>query len=166
MLEKQLLSEFQNFSKRRLQNNHNIENEKVWEEFFFSSCGDEFFRDSKELENVIRSTNQNRYPETDSLYFDENVNRIIVNNLDYYKNPLEFYNENVRENEEVNLIHFGACRIQKIPFISTTVEIQESFSTHTDFHSMIYTGQLMDYEVTYLWVMFKWLKIKTKEKTL
>ena len=44
MLEKQLLNEFEEFSERRLSNEYNIENEKVWENFYFSSCGDEFFR--------------------------------------------------------------------------------------------------------------------------
>ena len=166
MLEKQLLTEFQEFSERRLSSQYNIENEKVWEEFYFSSCGDEFFRDAKELEEVIRSTNINRYPKSNSLYFDENVHHIIVQNVDYNKNPLEFYYENVNEKEEINLIHFRACRIQKIPFIKTKVEVLESFSTHTDFHSMVYNGQLVSYKVNYVWILFKWVRIGTEEKTL
>jgi hypothetical protein len=166
MLERQLLLEFQEFSERRLSNQYNIETQKIWEEFYFSSCGDEFFRDRNELEDVIRSTNIIRYPETNSPYMNEDVNHLIARNLDYHKNPLEFYNENVGEKEQINLILFRACRIQKIPFLKTKIELLESFSTHNEFHAMLYTGQLMSYEVNYVWVLFKWVRISKKELNL
>ena len=162
MLEKQLLNEFQEFSKRRLSNEYNVENEKVWEQFYFSSCGDEFFRNNEKLEKIIEITNPKRYENSGELYLRENNIPIIPENSEYYKNVFDFYYEKVDEKEEINFIHFGACRINKIPFISTKIELKESFSTHKDFHAMYYNEQMLKYKVNYIWVLFKWVRISKK----
>lgn len=163
MLEKKILGEFQEFSSRRIQSIFNVENDKVWEEYYFSSCGDEFFRDIEELNETIKSTNVSKY--NSEFFSDENPNRIIIQNMDYYKNILEFYNENVIENENINLIHFGACRIKNIPFLITNLELRESFSTHADFHAMIFNDQIVEYEAQYVWVLFTWMRINKKPIT-
>lgn len=49
MLERQIFTEFEEFSKRRLANKYNIQNDTIWEEFYFSSCDVDFFRDIKKL---------------------------------------------------------------------------------------------------------------------
>jgi|TARA_B110000091_G_C13483674_1_gene337244 hypothetical protein len=155
MLEKQIFNEFEEFSKRRLANEYNVENGKVWEEFYFSSCGDDFFRNYENLEQKVRNTNPKRYGNIEKY--------LSIENSEFYKNPLVFYNEKIYENEEVNIIRFGACRINRIPFLKTKIELKESFSTHNDFHTMIYTDQMLTYKVNYIWVIFKWVRI-SKEK--
>jgi len=166
MLEKQLLNEFQEFSERRLSNKYNVENEKVWEKFYFSSCGDEFFRNNEKLEKTIRITNPSRYEKKEEPISNESTNPIITENIEYYENTFGMYNENVSEKEEINIIHFGACRLNKIPFISTKIELKESFSTHNDFHAMHYNDQLMMYKVNYIWVLFKWVRISKIKETV
>jgi hypothetical protein len=173
MLEKQLLNEFEEFSKRRLANKYNVENNKVYEDFIFSSCGDEFFRDEQLLEEVIKNSNLKRYEKLANMdksemilmsEDDENFNPIIINKSEYYKGTLNLHNERVGEKNEINVIGFGACRINKIPFISTKIELNESFSTHTDFHSMLYNDQMLNYKVNYIWLLFKWVRISKKLK--
>jgi len=154
MLEKQIFNEFEEFSKRRLSNEYNVENDTIWERFYFSSCGDEFFRNNQKLENKVRSTNPKRYRNADKYIF--------IEKSEYYQNTLDFYNEKVDEKNETNLIRFGACRVNNIPFISTKIELIESFSTHTDFHSMHYNEQMLEYKVRYIWVIFKWVRISEK----
>ena len=166
MLEKQLLNEFQEFSERRLSNKYNIESEQVWELFYFSSCGDEFFRNNEKLKKKIRITNPNRYEKNEELILNENTNPIITKNIEYYENTFQIYNENLSEEEEINIIHFGACRLNKIPFISTKIELKESFSTHNDFHVMHYNEQLLMYEVNYIWVLFKWIRTSKIKETI
>jgi len=165
MLEKQLLSEFKEFSKRRLSNKYNIENEKVWEIFYFSSCGDEFFRNNEKLRKTIKNTNPKRY-EINEYTLNESKNLIITRKAEYYDNTLELFNKNINEKEEINIIHFGACRLNKIPFISTKLELNENFSTHNDFHAMYYNEQMMMYEVNYIWVLFKWVRLSKVKKGL
>ena len=154
MLEKELFNEFEEFSKRRLANKYNVENDTIWERFYFTSCGDEFFRNNEKLENKVRSTNSKRYRNADEYLF--------IEKSEHYQNNLDFYNEKVDEENETNLIRFGACRISDIPFISTKIELIESFSTHTDFHAMHYNEQMLEYKVIYIWVLFKWVRISEK----
>ena len=156
MLEKQLLNEFEEFSERRLSNEYNIENEKVWENFYFSSCGDEFFRENEKIRKIIKNTNPNRYKN----------NSIFIMNSEFYENTLDFYNKRINKENELNLIHFGVCRINKIPFLSTKIELKESFSTHKDFHAMLYSEQMLNYKVKYIWVIFKWVKISKTNETI
>jgi len=172
MLEKELFNEFQEFSTRRLLNKYNVENKKTWEIFYFSSCGDEFFRNDKQLEKEIRFSNPNRYlkykksdsnvGDLDEVFFQEKTKLIITENIEYYKSPLNIYYDNVRENNELNIIHFGACRINEITFLFKKIELQEIFSTHKDFHTMLYTEQMLNYEVKYIWILFKWVRINKK----
>ena len=174
MLEKQVLNEFKEFSKRRLVNESNIENNKVYEQFIFSSCGDEFFRDEKSLKEVIKNSNLKRYEKLENMEKsemiwmsegDEDLNPILIRKSEYYKGILNLHYENVGKKNEINVIGFGVCRINKIPFISTKIELNESFSTHTDFHSMSYTGQMLTSNVKYIWVLFKWVRINKKTET-
>lgn len=171
MLEKQLLNEFEQFSKRRLANKYNIENAKVWENFIFSSCGDEFFRNEEMLEEIIKNSNLSRYekyanlseseqfmiPEEDDIH-----NPIIIGKSSYYEGFFGIHRDKARKKNEVNVIYFGACRINKIPFISTKVQLNESFSTHTDFHAMLYNDQMWNLEIEYIWILFKWFRINKK----
>ena len=169
MLEKQILNEFEEFSERRLASEYNIENARVYEQFNFSSCGDEFFRDEERLKEIIKNSNLNRYEklakmEEESevimmLEDDEDFNPILIRKSEYYGGILNLHYENVGKKNEINVIGFGACRINRIPFISTKIELNESFSTHTDFHSMTYTGQMLTHKVKYIWVLFKWVRV-------
>ena len=171
MLEKQILNEFKEFSQRRLDSKYNVENIEVYEDFVFSSCGDEFFRDEKLLEEVIKNSNLNRYKklaemeESEVMMIsedDKDFNPILIRKSEYYKGIFNLHYENVGKKNEINVIGFGACRINKIPFISTKIQLNESFSTHTDFHSMSYTGQMLTSKVKYIWVLFKWFRINKK----
>ena len=94
MLEKQVLNEFKEFSKRRLANESNVENKKVYEDFIFSSCGDEFFRDEKRLKEVIKNSNLKRYEKlanmdkSEMIWMsedDEDFNPILIRKSEYYK---------------------------------------------------------------------------------
>ena len=154
MLEKQMFNEFEEFSQRRLSNQYNVENDTIWESFYFTSCGDEFFRNNEKLENKIRSTNPNRYRNADKYIF--------IEKSEHYQNTLEFYYDKIDEENEANLVRFGVCRINNIPFLSTKIELIESFSTHKDFHSMHYNEQMLEYKVKYIWVIFKWIRISKK----
>ena len=154
MLEKELFNEFEEFSKRRLANKYNVENDTIWERFYFTSCGDEFFRNNEKLENKIRSPNPNRYRNDDKYIF--------IEKSEHYQNTLEFYYDKIDEENEANLVRFGVCRINNIPFLSTKIELIESFSTHKDFHSMHYNEQMLEYKVKYIWVIFKWIRISKK----
>jgi hypothetical protein len=156
MLEKELFNEFEEFSKRRLANEYNVENDTISERFYFTSCGDEFFRNNEKLENKVRNTNTKRYYNAEKYLF--------IEKSEYYQNTLEFYYEKVDEENETNLVRFGACRISDIPFISTKIELIESFSTHKDFHAMHYNEQMLEYKVNYIWVIFKWVRISKKIK--
>ena len=151
MLEKQMFNEFEEFSQRRLSNQYNVENDTIWERFYFSSCGDEFFRDIEKVEKIIKKTNPERYYKENS---------VSAQKSEFYRNHLEFYYEKVKKEDEINFIRFGACRISKIPFLSTKVELIESFSTHKDFHAMHYNEQMLNYKVRYVWVLFKWVRIR------
>lgn len=171
MLEKQILNEFKEFSKRRIASEYNVENNKVYEDFIFSSCGDEFFRDEKSLEEVIKNSNLNRYEKLSKMEEsevimisedDKDFNPILIRKSEYYKGIFNLHYESVGKKNEINVIGFGACRINKIPFISTKIELNESFSTHTDFHSMRYTKQMLTSKVKYIWVLFKWVRISKK----
>lgn len=174
MLEKQVLDEFQEFSKRRLASDYNLENSKINEEFIFSSCGDEFFRNNELLKEEIKNSNLNRYEklaelnELEALLFsneNESYKPIIIYKSDYHVSPGKLLSDRINEKEEINVITFTVCRINKTPFISSKIEITESFSTHTDFHAMLYNEQLLTYEVTYIWALFKWIRVnKTNEK--
>jgi len=172
MLEKQILNEFEEFSDRRLASKYNIENAEVYEQFLFSSCGDEFFRDEERLKEVIKNSNLNRYEKLAKMEEefevimmsedDEDFNPILIRKSEYYDGILNLHYENVGKKNEINVIGFGACRINRIPFISTKIQLKESFSTHTDFHSMRYTGQMISYKIKYIWILFKWVRISKK----
>lgn len=174
MLEKQVLDEFQEFSKRRLASDYNLENSKINEEFIFSSCGDEFFRNNELLKEQIKNSNLNRYEKLAELkeleallFFNENESYKPINiyKSDYHVSPGKLLSDRINGKEEINVITFTVCRINKTPFISSKIEITESFSTHTDFHAMLYNEQLLTYEVTYIWALFKWVRVnKTNEK--
>lgn len=174
MLEKQVLNEFQEFSRRRLASDYNLENSKINEEFIFSSCGDEFFRNNELLKEEIKNSNLNRYEklaelsELDALLFsneNESYKPIIIYKSDYHVSPRKLLSDRINEKEEINIINFTVCRISKIPFISSKIEIIESFSTHTDFHAMLYNEQFLTHEVTYIWALFKWIRVnKTNKK--
>ena len=174
MLEKELLNEFEEFSKRRLANKYNVENSKIYEEFIFSSCGDEFFRDEKLLKDEIKNSNINRYEklaemsESEVLMVseeDRDYNPIITYKTEYYESPLKLHRDRASEKENINIINFGVCRINKIPFTSTKIELKESFSTHTDFHVMHHNEQMMNYKLKYIWVLFKWVRISKINET-
>ncbi len=171
MLEKQLQNEFIEFSKRRLISKYNVENSKVHENFVFSSCGDEFFRDQEVLEEIIKSTNLNRYEklanmnESEIMMMPENdndFNPIIIGKSNYYEGIFKLHRNRFNPKNEINLIGFGACRINQIPFLSTKIELNESFSTHTDFHAMRYSGQMLRSKIKYIWILFKWVRISKK----
>ena len=171
MLEKQILKEFKEFSKRRIASEYNVENKKVYEDFIFSSCGDEFFRDEKLLEEVIKNSNPKRYEKLANMDKSEIIwmsedgegfNPIIISKSEYYEGILNLHMSRVGKKNEINVIGFGACRISKIPFISTKIELNESFSTHKDFHAMHYNEQMLNYKVNYIWILFKWVRISKK----
>ena len=156
MLEKQMFNEFKEFSERRLSNKYNVENDSIWERFYFASCGDEFFRDIEKVEKIVNETNPKRYKKRNSA---------SVQKSEFYRNHLEFYYENIKEETGDNFIRFGACKINEIPFFYTKVELIKSFSTHKDFHAMHYNEQMLNYKVKYIWVLFKWVRISKINET-
>ena len=88
MLEKQMFNEFKEFSERRLANKYNVENDSIWERFYFASCGDEFFRDIEKVEKTVNETNPKRYKKRNSA---------SVQKSEFYRNHLEFYYEKIRK---------------------------------------------------------------------
>jgi len=147
MLEKEVLKQYKIFNKRRLSNRYN--NVKAEKEYYFSSCGDEFFRNEYQLNKLVKGLNNNG-----------NLNLGNVFNVNSYFNIVEFYEEKV--NPKNNVILFRACRKNKIPFIYTNIDFLEIFSTHADFHAMIYNEQTVTYRNHYIWILFKWFKVKNR----
>ena len=154
MLENQLLNEFKEFNERRLVSEWNDESKGTWELFYLASCGDEFFR----THDMFRKEIVNSYPER---Y--EN-NSVMIMNSDYYEHFFEFYNTRVSNDNKQNLIRFGACKVKTIPFLLSNFELTESFSTHNDFHAMHYNEQMLEKNVQYVWLLFKWFRIKKETK--
>ncbi|TCI85082.1 hypothetical protein [Tenacibaculum sp. M341] len=172
MLENEVLNNFQEFSKRRLNNKYNVEKDSIYEEFLFSSCGDEFFRDKRKLEDEIYKSNPSRYYSSDEIrslelidleFAYEKFKPILVSHSQYYQNIIEMFRSNIHIEGEKNVIHFGACRIKNIPFVYSKIELKESFSTHLDFHSMYHNNQMHEYEVDYIWILFKWFRVSKKK---
>ena len=153
MLESEILDDFESFNNRRLLNKYNKD---VSEKFYFASCGDEFFRDKNRLFEFMEKINPDKYdPTKNKKYFQ----RIEVLNANYDLSKL--LNEETTEDENVTCVIFKVCQVRRIPFIYTKVSRDEVFSTHTDFHAMFYNDQTKQYDVYYIWFLFKWVKIMT-----
>ncbi|AZQ65385.1 hypothetical protein EI427_24545 [Flammeovirga pectinis] len=156
ILEKQIFNEFKEFNNRRLSNKYNVENDSIWNSFYFTSCRNEFFNDIEKVEKIVGETNPKRYKKSNS---------VKVQKSDFFRNHLEFYNEKIKEENAYNYIRFAACKINEIPFFYTKVELVESFSTHKDYHAMFYNEQMLNYKVEYIWIIFKWVRIKKINET-
>ena len=158
MLEKKVISEFLKFSKRRFSSKYNTNDKNIIDEFYFSSCGNDFFRDRKELEKILLSTNS-KYTKPYNYLFIKNINSLSLDDINlfnlYFENshlPNEYI---LKENR--NIITFNVCRTNKMPII-TKIQLTETFSTNPDFHSMPHNKQMENYDIYYVWVLFKWVE--------
>lgn len=153
MLEHEVLSNFEIFNRRRLENEYNKD---VSEKFYFASCGDEFFRNRRKLNEFIEEI----HPSPDY--------RDTIKSLTYYRwvspvdSSFDFADLNEKqttESNDVTVVTFSICRLAKIPFLYTRIDQEETFSVHTDFHAMYHNEQIVSYDIHYVWLIFKWFKI-------
>jgi hypothetical protein len=158
MLERRVCDKYLEFTERRFANPYN---KNVSESIFVSSCGDEFFRDISNLENVALASNPD-FP------------AIAINNWDNYQEPeftqfvkyqayphddvLGTINANTDTLETGNCILFEICSIRSIPCFLKQVEYVYFYSSQpTDFHIMMYTDRGLRSASNYVWALFTWV---------
>lgn len=156
MLEQSVYQEFDEFCVRRHQSPNNFEG--ISEHFFFASCGDEFFRDWYRLKEFVEKSDLSYCdPEKDTLCQGTYRN---VETLDYNFAMTDLVSKTVNDStNKVNLVAFRVCRTNKIPFVWTKLEIDETFTVHSDFHAMIFNDNMNVNENHYIWVLFRWFRV-------
>ncbi len=160
MLERKACDKYLEFTERRFANPYN---KNVSESIYVSSCGDEFFRDISNLENVARASNP-VFPAS------------AINNWDNYQEPeftqsMEFraypqdeilgtINGNTDTLETSNCILFELCSTMSIPLFFQRVEYFYYYSSHPlNFHTMRYTDRGLGARSTYFWFLFTWVEL-------
>lgn len=152
MLENRVFREFQKYNSKRLLVEGALR--KNSEVFFFSSCGDEFFRDQKNLSIKVNGL----FNRTEEFYVDGDTLR-VVNLMDFNTDVVELLQGEVSEKENITCIIFKACNLEEVPFLFSRIEYLEIYTANLDFHSMIYDGRFESKEVNYLWLFCTWVKL-------
>lgn len=148
-LQKQVESNFNELNRRRFTNKwakktkHN--------KYYFSSCGNEFFRsDYNSIVEIIKKTDPKDY--------------LQYNVYDFNKNYYDLYSSEA--NDSTTIINFRVCKEPIINLFTTKITQQEIFSNHNDFHALYYNQQNIRREVYYIWFIFKWFKIIERNNEL
>jgi len=164
MLEKEMFYKFKEFGESGFTSEAYEQNENIntiHNEFYFTSCGDDFFRNKKKIENLVLSIN-NKYIISE---FPKKTTEITVNNEKYISNSSDLFMFNFQHwnsNRNNKIVTFNVCRIDKIPFYSN-IKLTESYSNNQDLHIMFHNKQMLGYKIKYIWLFLKWVKINEVE---
>ncbi len=145
VLEKKLYANYFSYTIERANNPYY---KKVSEEIFFSSCGDEFFRN---IEQDAKSWEE-EFDYTQPYY---NIYRRVASPPNYTE--LIKLNEDA---ESMNSVVFEVCKVQEIPGLYTKIFETRLYGEVLDLHGMEYNGQIKVFETTYIWLLFTWLEIQ------
>lgn len=153
MLAYEIRSNFQTFNERRLASKSNVNGN---EEFYFASCGEEFFREYEALKDFVENVSPTKQ------FSEEFHRRGFYRNVHIADPSLSVTDliSKAADNDDTTIwIIFNACRVSKFPFLYTKINQVEVFSDHTDFHAMMYNDQLVEADIHYVWILFKWFRI-------
>ena len=149
-MENRLLNNFKIFNERRNINEWNINKN---EEYYFASCGDEYFRGLYGKEKFLKKVISN-YNNIDSTNYYTNINY-----LNYYDDKYEILKIQTNDNENLTCIFFEVCKLKKIPMFYNRIMQTEIFSSAYDLHGMMYNEMIVYRDLHYIWFLGFWIKV-------
>ncbi|MGB3464473.1 MAG: hypothetical protein WBA74_04355, partial [Cyclobacteriaceae bacterium] len=152
-LQAEVLSDFAHFNKKRIASDSK---KNIYEKFYLVSSKNGLFTEDELLEKFTEKIEANR---PDAALAKGNYRKVFLLEEDY--DLAELYNQETTPGEDVTCIVYEVCQQTTIPLLYTKVTQEGSFSSHTDFHAMLYNDQMMFFDTHYVWVLFSWFKIKT-----
>lgn len=147
-------NEYLNFTKKRLINKWVKDTSEV---IILASCGDEFFRQKKEIETTIEKSNpRNRINDFSYSYWKDN----------YHIEPMKVINKFTDSIKSNNCVVYKVCTEKTIPSVMKIINYKYFFSdSETDYHIMFHNRQMELKTITYVWFSGFWIKILEENKT-
>ncbi|MEN7551257.1 hypothetical protein AAG747_25290 [Rapidithrix thailandica] len=152
MLEDMVFRDFKRFNTSRLSEANQALLSDV---FFFSSCGHEFFRDEKELSQLIGSS-------ASSTSFSNEDYSHYAKVFDFNDDVAKILTDQLSSGDSLTCVIYKVCHLGNSPLFLAKLDFTRIYSEHLDFHALVHGGQFSQERSRYIWVLFRWVKLQTE----